>query len=141
MRYLIITDIHANLPAFEAVLADTKGTYDKVWCLGDLVSIGSHPNECVELLLTLDHLCVAGADDWIVLGKDERYENEILEELPPHSRSSFLHTRELLTDRVRNYLDGLPTKIIEEQFTLVHGSPRQPLWEYVSFPVVAHILP
>ena len=64
MRYLLISDIHANLAAFETVLKDAEGLYDKVWCLGDMVGYGPDPNECVELLLTLDHLCIAGNHDW-----------------------------------------------------------------------------
>ena len=63
MRYLIISDIHANLAAFEAVLEDAKGLYDEVWCLGDMVGYGPNPNECVELLQTLDHICIAGNHD------------------------------------------------------------------------------
>ena len=69
MRYLLISDIHANLAAFETVLKDAEGRYDKVWCLGDMVGYGPDPNECVELLLTLDHICLAGNHDWAVLGK------------------------------------------------------------------------
>lgn len=131
MRYLLISNVYANLPAFEAVLADAKGFYDQVWCLGDLVSIGSYPNECVELLMTLNHLCVAGNDDWIVLGKGD-FDTSYLDDLGqsnPEMRSSFLETRELLTNKVRIYLDELPTSILEDQFTLTHGSPRHPLWE------------
>ncbi len=139
MRYLLISDIHANLPAFEAVLTDAKGLYDKIWCLGDLVSVGPYPNECVELLLTLDHLCVAGDEDWIVLGKadlDKSYLAD-LKQHNPNLRLSFLQTREQLTNKTRNYLEELPITLAEGDFTLVHGSPRHPLWEYVHFPKVA----
>src|SRR5574341_481248 len=60
MRCLVISDIHSNLAAFKAVLDDAEGKYDKVWCLGDLVGYGPNPNECIELLGGLDHLCIAG---------------------------------------------------------------------------------
>ncbi len=139
MRYLIISDIHGNLQAFEAVLSDAKGLYDKIWCLGGLASVGPYPNECVELLLTLDHLCVASASDWTVLGKsDSTYGKfDISDDFNPKAQASYLQTRERLTSQVREYLDNLPPILIEDDFTLVHGSPRHPLWEYMLFPAVA----
>ncbi len=132
MRYLLISDIHANLAAFEAVLDDAHGQYDKVWCLGDMVGYGPDPNECVELLLTLDHLCIAGNHDWAVLGKLD------IDDFNPDARFASLWTRDQLTDDVRTYLDNLPIALVEEQiYTLVHGSPRHPIWEYILYPAVA----
>ena len=66
MRYLLISDIHANLTAFETVMqhAGSPGKdYDFVWCLGDVVGYGPDPNECVELLRSMPHLCLAGNHD------------------------------------------------------------------------------
>lgn len=132
MRYLLISDIHANLAAFEAVLEDAKGLYDKVWCLGDMVGYGPDPNECVELLLTLDHLCIAGNHDWAVLNKLD------VDDFNPDARFATLWTRDQLTPEVRDYLDALPIALVEEEiFTLVHGSPRHPIWEYILYPAVA----
>ncbi len=132
MRYLLISDVHANLTAFEAVLEDAAGQYDKVWCLGDMVGYGPDPNECVELLLTLDHLCIAGNHDWAVLGKLD------VDDFNPDARFASLWTREQLTDDVRDYLDNLPIALVEEEiYTLVHGSPRHPIWEYILYPPVA----
>ncbi len=132
MRYLLISDIHANLAAFETVLADAEGLYDKVWCLGDMVGYGPDPNECVELLLTLDHLCIAGNHDWAVLGKLD------IDDFNPDARFASLWTRERLTDNVRDYLNHLPIALVEEEiYTLVHGSPRHPIWEYILYPAVA----
>ncbi|GAB4429950.1 MAG: metallophosphoesterase family protein [Anaerolineae bacterium] len=132
MRYLLISDIHANLAAFEAVLDDAHGQYDKVWCLGDMVGYGPDPNECVELLLTLDHLCIAGNHDWAVLGKLD------IDDFNPDARFASLWTREQLKDDVRAYLDNLPIALVEEHiYTLVHGSPRHPIWEYILYPAVA----
>ncbi|RME97107.1 MAG: metallophosphoesterase [Chloroflexi bacterium] len=132
MRYLLISDIHANLAAFEAVLEDAQGLYDKVWCLGDMVGYGPDPNECVELLLTLDHLCIAGNHDWAVLGKLD------IDDFNPDARFASLWTREQLTDDVHDYLDNLPIALVEEDiYTLVHGSPRHPIWEYILYPAVA----
>ncbi|NOG49023.1 MAG: metallophosphoesterase family protein [Chloroflexi bacterium] len=69
MRVLIISDIHANVTAFETVLRDAKGQWDYVWCLGDVVGYGPDPNECVTMLRELPHLCLAGNHDWAVLDR------------------------------------------------------------------------
>jgi predicted phosphodiesterase len=132
MRYLLISDIHANLVAFETVLKDAEGLYDKVWCLGDMVGYGPDPNECVELLLTLDHLCIAGNHDWAVLGKLD------VDDFNPDARFATLWTRDQLTEKVRDFLNNLQVASIEEKlYTLVHGSPRHPIWEYILYPSVA----
>ena len=132
MRYLVISDIHSNLAAFEAVLKDAKGLYDKVWCLGDMVGYGPDPNECVELLLTLDHICLAGNHDWAVLDKLD------IDDFHEDARIASLWSRERLTCRVFEYLDNLPVALIkEEAYTLVHASPRHPIWEYIMSPKIA----
>ena len=132
MRYLIISDIHANLTALEAVLANAEGDYDKIWCLGDLVGYGPHPNECVERLNEFDHLCIAGNHDWAVLDKLD------VEEFNPHARFAILWTREQLSPQNYEYLDNLPVTLQQEAvFTLVHGSPQHPIWEYILYPKIA----
>jgi predicted phosphodiesterase len=68
MRYLIISDIHANLYAFDAVL-EHAAQFDKVWCLGDLVGYGPNPNECIKRLQEFPHICVAGNHDWAALDR------------------------------------------------------------------------
>ncbi len=130
MRYLIISDIHANFTAFEAVL-DSAGDFDKIWCLGDLVGYGPDPNECINQLREFDHICVAGNHDWAVLGRLD------LEDFNPDAQQASRWTQSQLTPENRAYLEGLPTALIEEGFTLAHGSPRQPVWEYVLYPSVA----
>jgi predicted phosphodiesterase len=62
MRYAIISDIHGNLAAFQAVLNDINGMggIERIWCLGDVVGYGPDPKECIELLRQHDHICVAG---------------------------------------------------------------------------------
>lgn len=134
MRYLVISDIHANLTAFEAVLEDagTPGTdYDFVWCLGDVVGYGPDPNECVDLLRSMQHLCLAGNHDWAALGRlDIRTFNA-------DARKAVTWTRNALTDDNLAYLESLPTTFVLGQFTLVHGSPREPVWEYVLDPLIA----
>jgi predicted phosphodiesterase len=134
MRYLIISDIHSNLAAFQAVVDDAEGKYDKVWCLGDVVGYGPNPNECIELLGSLDHLGIAGNHDWAVLGKLD------VDDFNPDARHVSLWTRNELTESNHEFLKSLPVALIqEEQFTLVHGSPRHPIWEYILYPAVAQL--
>lgn len=131
MRILIISDIHANLTAFETVLNDAKGEWEYVWCLGDVVGYGPDPNECVELLRTLPHLCLAGNHDWAALGRlDIRTFN-------PDARKAVNWTRETLTKDNIDYLDALPTTFVIGNYTLAHGSPREPVWEYILEPLIA----
>ena len=113
MRILVVSDIHANLAAFESVLADAQGEWDYVWCLGDVVGYGPDPNECCELLRSLPHLCLAGNHDWAALGR--------------------LDIRTFNTA----YLAALPTTFVLGNYTLAHGSPREPVWEYILDPLIA----
>jgi diadenosine tetraphosphatase ApaH/serine/threonine PP2A family protein phosphatase len=136
MRYLVISDIHANLTAFEAVLEDagTLGKdYDFVWCLGDVVGYGPDPNECVDLLRSLPHLCLAGNHDWATLGRlDVRTFNA-------DARKAVTWTRETMTEDNLAYLEALPTTFVLGDFTLAHGSPREPVWEYILDPLIASL--
>lgn len=124
MRYLIIADIHSNLAALEAVLADA-GPVDRIWCLGDVVGYGPCPNECVERLRALPHLCVAGNHDWASIEKLES------SDFNPEARQICLWTGRQLSESSRAYLADLPEVLVEGDFTIVHGSPRHPLWEYI----------
>jgi predicted phosphodiesterase len=125
MRLLIISDIHANLTAFEHVLADAEGEWDKIWCLGDLIGYGPDPNECVALLRQHDHISLSGNHDWAVLGKlDANTFNH-------EARQAIDWTRAALTEETRDYLDALPTMRVDGAFTLANASPRQPVWEYI----------
>jgi len=131
MRILIISDIHANLVAFETVLDDAKGDWDYVWCLGDVVGYGPRPNECCDLLKTLPHLCLAGNHDWAALNRlDIRTFNA-------DARRAVTWTQETLTPANLDYLAALPTAFVLGQYTLVHGSPREPVWEYILDPLIA----
>jgi diadenosine tetraphosphatase ApaH/serine/threonine PP2A family protein phosphatase len=131
MRILIISDIHANLTAFETVLGDARGQWDYVWCLGDVVGYGPDPNECVDLLRTMPHLCLAGNHDWAALGRlDIRTFN-------PDARKAVDWTRAALTAGNTAYLEALPTTFVIGSYTLAHGSPREPVWEYILEPLIA----
>ncbi|MBC8099721.1 MAG: metallophosphoesterase family protein [Armatimonadetes bacterium] len=131
MRILIISDIHANFTAFQTVLEDAKGDWDYVWCLGDVVGYGPDPNQCVEKLQELPHLCLAGNHDWAALNRlDIRTFN-------PDARRAVDWTREELTPENTRWLEALPTTFVIDEFTLVHASPREPIWEYILEPLVA----
>ena len=127
MRYAIIADIHANLAAFKAVLEDIghQGGAEKVWCLGDVVGYGPDPHECIELLCQINHVCVAGNHDWAAIGKIDTAE------FNPDAAAACHWTAQQLSPADIEYLQKLPLVIEEDKFTLVHGSPREPVWEYI----------
>ena len=127
MRYAIISDIHANLTAFTAILDDIKrrGWVDRVWCLGDIVGYGPDPHECIEALRRIDHICVAGNHDLAAIGKIGT------DEFSPDAAASGQWTAKQLSSTDIAYLEKLPMVIEEGSFTLVHGSPRDPIWEYL----------
>ncbi|MBN1178187.1 MAG: metallophosphoesterase family protein [Anaerolineae bacterium] len=126
MRFLIISDIHANLAALQAVLSDAKTFgFDAVWCLGDLVGYGPDPNGCIERIQDFDHVAVAGNHDWASLGKLN------LEHFNVDARAANTWTQEQLSEASREYLEALPTHLQQEGITLTHGSPREPIWEYI----------
>lgn len=126
MRILVISDIHANLTAFEAVLQDA-GTVDETWCLGDLVGYGPDPNQVVERLRALPNLkCIMGNHDAAVLQRME------LEAFNGDARASLNWTAGVLTPGNMAFLHTLaPQQMIDGSVTLAHGSPRDPTWEYV----------
>ena len=129
MRCLVISDIHANLAAFQAVLDDAKTrslNYDIVWCLGDVVGYGPEPNECIDLLRTLPHICLAGNHDWAVVGK--------LDLRTFHESAAYVveWTQETLTPQNMNYLRARPEQLPHDDYLLVHASPREPIWEYIT---------
>lgn len=125
MRTLILSDIHANLTAFEAVLADAD-PYDRVLCLGDVVGYGPDPNACIERIRELPNLlCIKGNHDAAILGEiDVRAFNY-------EARASLVWLEDVLHPENRAWLGSVPQVLTIEDFTLAHGSPRSPIWEYV----------
>jgi diadenosine tetraphosphatase ApaH/serine/threonine PP2A family protein phosphatase len=128
MRVGLLSDIHANLPALAAVLAelDQTGRPDALWVTGDTVGYGPDPAEVVALLRERGALLVQGNHDRAVAT------GEGLEWF--HDRAAAaarMHARWLSSDE-RDYLGGLPLTQTIERFTLCHGSLRDPLWEYVT---------
>ncbi|MFC2031814.1 metallophosphoesterase family protein [Chloroflexota bacterium] len=127
MRYAIIADIHANLAAFTAVLADieSRDGVEEVWCLGDVVGYGPNPCQCIELLRQCNHVCVAGNHDWAAINKIDT------SNFNPDAAAACHWTAQQLSPKDVEYLENLPLVIEKDDFTLVHGSPRQPIWEYL----------
>jgi predicted phosphodiesterase len=131
MRLLIISDIHANLSALEAVLEDADG-YDAAWCLGDLVGYGPDPNECVERVRALpDLLCLIGNHDQAALSMIP------IERFNQDAGAIASWTNRMLTEENKAFLTSLPSKASYGNFTLAHGSPYKPVWEYILDPVTA----
>ncbi len=124
LRIAVVADIHANLTAFEAVEA-SWGVVDEVWCLGDVVGYGPEPNECVERLREMTQVCVPGNHDLAALGRID------LDDFNPAAKAAAEWTARELTHETRMWLEGLDQRIRRDPFTIVHGSPRQPIWEYV----------
>ncbi|OGO20877.1 MAG: hypothetical protein A2144_12970 [Chloroflexi bacterium RBG_16_50_9] len=127
MRCAIVADIHANLAAFTAVLRDIKqkGGIDEIWCLGDIVGYGPDPHQCIELLRQLNHVCVAGNHDLGAVGKvDTSYFND-------DAAAACRWTAGQLGAEDIKYIENLPLAVTKGDFTLVHGSPREPVWEYI----------
>ena len=126
MRVLIISDIHANLVALETVLADAGNGFDAVWCLGDLVGYGPDPNECVERVRALSNLtCLTGNHDKAAIGEID------ISAFNLDARLAINWTQQTITAETREYLVSRPERIIYDNYTLVHASPRQPVWEYI----------
>jgi diadenosine tetraphosphatase ApaH/serine/threonine PP2A family protein phosphatase len=124
VRIAVVSDIHSNLVAFEAVLG-AVGEIDQLWCLGDIVGYGPRPNEVVARLAELKHLAVAGNHDYAAIGRIG------IDEFNAFAALAAQWTTDQLTDATRAYIDALPTVQTSGEFTLVHGSPRSPVWEYL----------
>jgi len=129
VRVAVLSDIHANLAALDAVI-ESFGTVDAVWQLGDVVGYGPEPDGVVERLAGIGAVGVRGNHDAAAVGGDE------IDWFNPDARAAMEWTRRRIADTTRDWLGALPVRHTEGQFGLVHGSPREPLWEYiVSVPV------
>ncbi len=125
MRILVITDIHGNITALDAVLEDA-GKVDGIWCLGDIVGYGPDPNECVERIRMLPNVtCLLGNHDSAAIGEMD------VATFNPEARVSIQWTRACLTPENLDFINQLPQRVIKDQVTLVHGSPRSPIFEYL----------
>jgi diadenosine tetraphosphatase ApaH/serine/threonine PP2A family protein phosphatase len=127
MRIVIVADIHSNLEAFEAVLAhaDTGGSIDRLWCLGDVVGYAADPSACITLLRRYPHAAVVGNHDLAAVG------GLGTGDFNPMAAQAAAWTGEHLSAEEHQYLSSLPFLVVEEDFTMVHGSLRSPEWEYL----------
>lgn len=125
MRILVLSDVHANLTALEAVIEDA-GEFEAAWCLGDLVGYGPDPNECIARVRALPKLtCLVGNHDHAALGLIP------LSRFNQDAQAAVAWTKQNLTPSNKEYLETLPSSISNGSFTLAHGSPREPIWEYI----------
>ena len=127
MRALLLSDIHANLEALDAVLNDASahGGFDAIWCLGDTVGYGPDPGECIGRLRDFDLLAVAGNHDYAAVGKID------YNDFNGAAQESTIWTAEQLTGDEAEFLSALPLVAQMDRFTLVHGSLVDPLVEYL----------
>jgi predicted phosphodiesterase len=130
MRIAVLSDIHSNLVALDAVLAHA-GTIDGVWHLGDIVGYGPDPDGVVARLASLDAVGVRGNHDAAALGGPE------IEWFNPEARAAVEWTGRAMSATTRDWLSDLPERRVIGDITLVHGSPRDPLREYVASVAVA----
>ena len=125
MKILVMSDIHGNINALEEVIKDA-GKVEKVWCLGDLVGYGPDPNECIKKIRSLKNcICLMGNHDSAVLGHMD------MEAFNRDARLSVEWNQRVIKPENLNFLKHLPEKHVEGHVTLAHGSPRNPVWEYI----------
>jgi len=125
-RIALLSDVHGNLPAFQAVLEDIEITgADAVWCLGDLVGYGAQPDECVALARQQCDACLAGNHDLAVIGKLD------ISDFSHGAATAALWTRDHIGRETMGFLEALVPEDTDRAVGLFHGSPRDPVWEYV----------
>ncbi|MDX6639530.1 MAG: hypothetical protein QOF12_541 [Solirubrobacteraceae bacterium] len=134
MRVAVVSDIHGNRHAFEAVLADiaTAGA-DEMWCLGDLVGYGADPDACVELAREHAAVCLAGNHDLAVTGELP------LDEFSRGAEIAARWTQEVIQAENLAFLETLEPAGHVEGIGLFHASPRDPVWEYVLSALLAEM--
>jgi predicted phosphodiesterase len=125
MRILVISDIHANLIALDTVL-EHAGEVDAVWCLGDVVGYGPWPNECIARLQDLPELvCLIGNHDAAAINLLD------IATFNPEAQISINWMQTRLTEDSLDFLRSLQEHVAIDDVTLAHGSPRQPILEYL----------
>lgn len=130
MRLAVLSDIHANLAALDAVRQNLPAV-DEVWVLGDIVGYGPQPNEVIVALQEMGARSVLGNHDAAAIGTiDTGWFN-------PDAARAVVWTAEVIDDNARAYMSALPEVRTDGELTAVHGSPRDPIWEYITGAAVA----
>ena len=126
MRVAVLSDIHANWHALEAVLADVESEgVDEIWCLGDVVGYGPQPNRCVQEIRDRAAICLMGNHDLASVGRVG------LDDFSGDAAASATWTAGELEPDARAFLEGLEPCGERDGAQLFHGSPRDPVWEYI----------
>jgi diadenosine tetraphosphatase ApaH/serine/threonine PP2A family protein phosphatase len=126
VRVAVISDIHGNLHALDAVLEDVDALApDEVWCLGDVVGYGASPNECCERVRSRADLTLCGNHDLGVVGRLD------LGTFSGDAAAAARWTRAVLDREHRSWLAGLQPTATRLGAQLFHASPRDPVWDYV----------
>jgi predicted phosphodiesterase len=126
MRVAVISDIHGNYHALEAALAEIRSEApDEIWCLGDVVGYGPEPNSCCKVVEAAASLCLAGNHDLAVLGVVP------LEDFNGDAAIAARWTQTALDDASRSFLAALEPSGQRNEAALFHGSPLDPVWDYV----------
>ena len=129
MQVAVFSDIHANLPAFEAILRDSdEAGVEERWCLGDVVGYGADPDLCIELARERCELCLVGNHDLAVLGELDT------STFSAAAAAAVEWTGEHTEKGNLDYLAGLSPADTSREAALYHASPRDPVWEYVLWP-------
>ncbi len=124
MRVAVLSDIHANLRALDAILARI-GPVDAVWHLGDVVGYGPEPDAVVDRLCQLGAVGVLGNHDLAAIGDD------VIRDFNTDARAAMEWTRRAIDPATLAWLAALPARLTIGPFGLVHASPRDPTWEYI----------
>jgi len=126
MRVAILTDIHSNLPALEAVLDDVgESSPDEVWCLGDIVGYGAQPDGCTQIVRERCELSLVGNHDLAVTGEID------IDVFSASAAAAVEWTRANSRPETIEYLRTLKPEATDREVGLYHASPRDPVWEYV----------
>src|SRR5215208_1630938 len=119
MRLALLSDIHSNLPALEAVVADVASAeVDESWCLGDVVGYGAQPDECTTLVREHCSVCLVGNHDLAALDQLD------ISTFSPAAATAVRWTREQMSEATREFLAGLEPALEDREVALYHASPR-----------------
>jgi predicted phosphodiesterase len=134
MKVAVVSDIHSNRQAFEAVLEEVaESDASELWCLGDIVGYGADPDACVELARRHLAVCLAGNHDMAVAGELP------LDEFTRGASVAAQWTREVIDPANLDFLADLRPDGTEGSIGLYHASPRDPVWEYVLSALLAEL--